>query len=280
MSELMYRAQLRAARDIMRVTRRPFRALLNPFETPRDQRPALIHCCYHKVGTVWFGRILRHVAAHFGLSFVSATRLTTIRAYESGTVRPDVLLDLGSHVDISLLDRYRASHMVRDPRDLIVSAYFYHKWTEEKWANVPDPQYEGMSYKAWLNRMPKDEGLMLEMEKSKFWIEHMADWAFGNPCVFEIKYEELIADEERIFHSLFRHYGFTENAARKACGIARRYSFNEFKKKRQPGEVSHLRSGLTQEWRSHFTDDHIARFKSLYPGIVSKLGYESNEEWR
>ena len=33
--------------------------------------------------------------------------------------------------------------MIRDPRDVIVSGYFYHQWTDEPWANEPRPELGG-----------------------------------------------------------------------------------------------------------------------------------------
>lgn len=277
MSEFLYRAKLRGIREINKFTRRPLRALLNPFNA--NPHAPIIHRCYHKVGTVWFGRILRHIAAEFGLQFASTIRGETIKAYEARVIRPDILLDLGSHINLEKLPLYRGSHMVRDPRDLIVSAYFYHKWTNEKWANVPKAEYDGATYKEHLNRLPKDEGILLEIHKSKYWVQHMAEWSFSDPCIMELRYEDLLLDEDAYFPALFKHYGLSDRATDKCVRIAKLYSFENFKRKQKKGAISHLRSGRAQEWQDHFNADHVSLFKSMHPGVVPKLGYAPNDNW-
>lgn len=277
MSDLLYRGVLRANRDFKALTRRPFSRWLSPFSNPND-RPLIIHSCYHKVGTVWFGRILRDVAAEFGLSFQSGYSYDAIQRYENEK-DSDVFLDLGSHVDLSLLHPYRGSHMIRDPRDLVVSAYFYHKWTHETWANLPLAEYKGMTYKRYLNSISKKDGLSLEIRRSEFWIRHMADWDFTNPRTLEIRYEDIMSDEESIFRRLFAHYTFSPHAVDRSCAIARRYGFKALRARGGSGEKSHLRSGRAGEWREHFEDDHVALFKRMYPGVLVRLGYEKADDW-
>jgi hypothetical protein len=62
--------------------------------------------------------------------------------------------------------------------------------------------------------------------------------------------------------------------------IIRANSFGAKAAGRAPGEVdvtSHYRSGTPGDWRTHFTDEHIARFKVAYPTLLAHLGYD--EDW-
>ena len=43
--------------------------------------------------------------------------------------------------------------------------------------------------------------------------------------------------------------------------------------------TSHFRKGRPGDWINHFTDDHKALFKELYPEILIGLGYESSNYW-
>ena len=42
---------------------------------------------------------------------------------------------------------------------------------------------------------------------------------------------------------------------------------------------SHFRKGAPGDWINHFSADHKALFKSLYPDLVVKLGYEASDDW-
>lgn len=269
----MSRVFNRAVVELKRVTRRPFTATLSPFRD--DARPLIIHCCYHKVGTVWFLRILREAAAHFGMSFDTGSDYRSIVNFEQAR-GSDVFLDLGSHVRLDKLGPYVGSHMIRDPRDMIVSAYFYHLWTSEPWANLPMAEHRGMSYREYLNSLDREHGILAEMRRMSFWISHMAAWDYNNPCMFEIRYEDIMRDEPAVFRAMFTHYGFSSEAIEKSCEIAAKYTFTRMARK---GAQTHLRSGKIGEWEEHFTSEHRQLFKSLYPGAVVQLGYESSDDW-
>lgn len=278
MKDLLYRAALRAGTEFKFRTRRPFARALSPFSN-RDDAPLIVHCCYHKVGTVWFGRVLREIAAEYGMRLGSGANYDLIREFET-EANSDIFMDFGSHVDLAVLPRrWKASHMIRDPRDLVVSGYFYHRWTTEDWANLPRAEFRGMSYRQYLNSIPKSEGLMAEIRRNSFWIPHMAGWKFKGPDVFEIRYEDIIQGEEPIFRAMFRHFEFRDVAIERAIAISRKYSFATLKAKGGAGEKSHLRSGRISEWREHFEPAHITLFKDLYPGALARLGYESGDEW-
>lgn len=278
MSALVYRAYLRAGTEFKSLTRKSFRGWLSPF-VDREHRPLLLHACYHKVGTVWFGRILREVAAEFGMSFRSGDNYDVIHRFETQG-DADVFFDSGSHIDCATLPfRYKASHMIRDPRDIVVSGYFYHRWTDEQWANLPRAEYRGRTYRQYLNSVPKEEGIAAEIRRNSFWIPHMCRWDYTNSNVFEIRYEDIVQNEGLVFRRLFQHYEFRDECVDTALAIVRKYSFANMRAKGDAGEATHLRSGQAGEWRQHFSEQHIALFKGLYPGSLAKLGYEKDDTW-
>jgi len=279
MGGLSQKIKRRANVELKKIFRRPFRRFINPFES-RESSPAIIHCCYHKVGTLWFGRILRDISAEFGLSFKIGYNYQKIRKFELYS-DADIFLDLGSHVKLDQLPNYIGSHMIRDPRDIIISGYFYHLWTRESWANFPMVEYGGMSYKEYLNSLSQDEGLLEEIKRVWYWIPHMVNWDYNNPRIFEIKYEDIISNEETIFRQMFEHYGFKKRAVDRCCLIAEKYSFNNFKigKTVQTRSSNHLRSGKAGDWKYIFNEQHKKLFKKMYPGAVVALGYEKNDNW-
>eukprot|EP00976_Prorocentrum_cordatum_P026822 545059-Prorocentrum_minimum.AAC.1 len=57
-----------------------------------------------------------------------------------------------------------AVNMVRDPVEVVVSGYLYHKNgpEDEWWLRRPDPQFGGVSYLDYLNHRTTEEGLLAE----------------------------------------------------------------------------------------------------------------------
>jgi len=107
------------------------------------------------------------------------------------------------------------------------------------------------------------------------------NWDYTNKGFFEIKYETIMGNEEKIFRQLFRHYGFNHEAIERSVEIAKQFSFKN-RTGRNTGEVnkkSHLRSGKLQQWKDEFNEDHTVQFKKLHGEDLVKLGYEKNLNW-
>ncbi len=235
----------------------------------------LVHCCHHRSGTVWFTRVLSTVARRYGLHFQAGRQ-------EALTPSTEIFLQDHSRIDRSALPSYRGSHMIRDPRDMVVSGYHYHLWTEEEWAHEPREQYDGKSFREALNDVGEKRGMILEMERfCREDLQDMLRWDYDDPAFLELKYEDVIADEASHFEALFEHYGFHEEAVEAGLEVAAYYSFQN-ESGRSFGEVeeqSHLRSGRTSQWEEHFDEELKARFKELAGDAVVQLGYEEDNEW-
>lgn len=248
--------------------------LRTPFDN-NHQKKLIVHCCYHKVGTAWFIRVLRAIARHYGLQFQ--------RCIQSDLKRDtDIFMEYMSRIEIGKLPNYVGSHMIRDPRDMIISAYFYHLWTQEEWAHIPRQNLNNLTYQQHLNSLNQEEGLLAEMQGTSYEvITEMAGWNYHDPNFFEFKYEDIMRDEQAVFYQIFKHYQFNEDAINTCLNIAEKFSFNN-KTKRRKGTVdakSHLRSGKTGEWQELFNKDHKQKFKELFGDLLIRLGYETNNDW-
>jgi len=248
--------------------------LRSPFAKPH-QKKMIVHCCYHKVGTAWFIRVLRTISRYYGLQFQCCDQDYLKR-------ETDVFMEYMSRVNINKLPEYVGSHMIRDPRDIIISAYYYHLWTKEEWAHIPRKSLNNLTYQAHLNSLNQEEGLLAEMEgTSKEIIEEMSQWNYKNPNFIEIKYEDIIKNEEAIFYKIFNHYEFSQEAIDNCLNIADKYSFKN-KVRTNNGvtiQKSHLRSGRTEEWKEIYNIHHKNRFKELFGDVLIKLGYEVDNNW-
>ncbi len=250
------------------------RRLTTPFASLQN-RPLIIHCCHHKVGTVWFRNILSGVAREYGLAFQKCSQQQ---------LRPDtaVWLQDHSHVDLSQLPSYRGTHIIRDPRDMIVSGYFYHLRTKESWVHIPRTEYHNMSYQQYLASLSQEKGITAEIARSaKTVFRDMMSWDYDNPSFLEITYENLITHEKKMFAAIFNHYGFTDDAIEAAVHIAEKYSLKNMVRKASagPDSPSHIRSGRPGEWKKYFTGEHKKYFKDLLGDMVVTLGYETDNNW-
>jgi hypothetical protein len=171
---------------------------------------------------------------------------------------------------------FRGTHMVRDPRDVVVSGFHYHQWSTEEWLHVPRPELSGRTYQEQLNALPPEEALALEIRRSAgSSIREMGEWDYHQPEFLELRYEDVFGREREAFEKVFRHYGFRPDAAATAAEIADRFSFRQISE-RQAGEVggrNHLRSGKPGGWQELFTPEHRRLFDELAGDVVERLGY-------
>jgi hypothetical protein len=252
-----------ARQQLRRRTRDPFR--------PELGRALLVHCSHHKVGTVWFNRILGAVAKNYGLNFEFVARNTP-------AATTDVFHFSNSQFDREVLGGrpFRGSHIVRDPRDIAVSGYHYHLRTEEPWALKPSQRWGGSSYQEYLRSLNAHDGLLAEIARcSNAEWRAMSMWDYHQPEFLELRYEDLLGNESAALEQLFRHYGFRDRDCRTSVEIASEFSLDVMRSRQD----SHVRSGHPGEWRQAFEREHIARFKELTGDLIVRLGYESSTDW-
>lgn len=245
----------------------------------------IVHGARHKMGTVWMATTLRDVCAEFGLSFAQAP--------QHGEAPPvpadaDVYFDSHSRFDLDALPDFRGSHMVRDLRDVVVSGYHYHLWTEEPWANRPlnsgqwerfghpQPDHD-MTYVELLNSLPKDEGIHVEIRRLTFECELLRGWDFDDPRFTELHFEDMMTDGERLFGELFRWYGFDQRLADRAAEIAMRRHVSKIQA--SAADVPHIRSGRSGQWIDEFTDAHKEAAKAAFGDLLVRMGYAESLDW-
>ena len=236
----------------------------SPFPDPTATHDLIVHCCHHKVGTVWFHNVLSAVARDFGLRLY--------RGDQGGLpAEADIFFQDHSRIDRASLRRARGSHIVRDPRDVVVSAYFHHLRTEEPWVLSPSARYEGRSYQEHLRALDREAGITCEIERcAATVIRDMVEWEHAGNGFLELRYEDLLTDEEAGFRKLFCHYGFSPTAVERSTAIALRFSHT-----RMRGRTKHIRSGRPGEWREHLSEAHLAQLERLTGDAIGRLGYRA-----
>jgi hypothetical protein len=235
----------------------------------------IAHFSHHKVVTKYVLAVLKDVAAEFGLKLQNCKQ-------EQLRPNTDIFFSENSWVDLCKLPPYVGSHIIRDPRDIIVSGYFYHQWTKEAWCNTPWKHLGGLTYKQFISQMSKEDGIACEMQRiGGKTVETIAAWDYHNPNILEIHYEDLFANPDPVFASMFRHYGFSEEKVSRAVTLSDAHRF-EKATQRKPGEENrthHARKGLPGDWQNHFSDNHKRLFKEKFGDLVVRLGYEKDNNW-
>ncbi len=235
----------------------------------------IVHGGYHKVMTVYFHKSFMEIADALGLKY----QMCKQHEMDPDT---DIFFEHHSRIDFSQLREYVGSHISRDPRDVVVSGYFYHLWCKEDWCHDKS-KFNGMSYQEKLNALPKEDGIIFEIERgSRTTLRSMSEWDYDNDRILEIRYEDLVSPQyEDTIRAMFTHYGFTGSDLEKCVAVMKGHSLMS-QPDRKPGEEkarSHLRKGLPGDWKNHFTDRHKQVMKEKWGDLLVRLGYEPDHNW-
>jgi hypothetical protein len=229
---------------------------------------------HHKTGTVWLRTIFWRICKQHSLKlFAGEPGQATGLDY-------DIFFQQHSRFDLQAFDSpVRGVHLIRDPRDVVISGCFYHQRSAEAWLHVPRTHLGGETYQqAILRRATVEDRILFEMEHTgRETIEEMIGWNYSMPSFYELKYEDIINDADLMqFHRVFSFLGFPGRLIPGLLSIAQGASLSS-----QPRNTSdHIRSGLAAQWKQYFTPRLKSRFIELFGTALIHLGYERDHDWR
>jgi hypothetical protein len=212
---------------------------------------------------------------------------------------------------VSKPGKMRGFHVIRDPRDLVVSGYFWHQSGSKTLSQPPNPWRADR-----MNRLRQaetvEDGLLLEIEFSACYLEALAGWDYQQQNVLEMKYEQMILDPFSFFSAALEYVGLRIIDRPGKMGYFLRlnriayqhlhrsmirlhilpgptlqqiladHAFERKAGGRQRGEAlsdHKYRKGIAGDWRNHFTPRVTSVFKERYAPLLVKLGYEHDERW-
>jgi hypothetical protein len=280
--------------------------------------PLLAYFGHHKCGTRWLYSIVRHVCAETGLRAVevhnAAALATDLGAFARAERAGFVAYTNAEWARVATLGAFRGFHVIRDPRDVVVSAYFSHRYSH------PTREFPGLEeHRAALERLSEEEGLLAEIRYSAWTLGCMAGWPYSHPDVLELRMEDLVANPYARLLEAFRFLGLVDEApfgvssrlrhvlaaagralsartsgripplfplarvpAERLLGVVLENDFTRKSGGRKPGQEdvrSHYRKGVPGDWRNHFRPAHVVAFKEAYGELLVSLGYEKDLDW-
>ena len=260
------------------------------------KRPQMLVFSYHKSGTTLFDRVMRSLAEPFGLR----VHVQYGMAYAIDPA-PDVVLLPHALLGFQLARPLRGVRIIRDPRDIWVSAYLYHCRTNEAWCVNTDfdprppityprvdfsmqqrperwkrgwlARLNGRSYQQNLRERDQAAGLAFELDGyTGCTLAAMRDWR-TLPNVLDVKLEDIARDYDATMGSVFRHLGFTPAECEGAVRLAAAEDIN-----RMDGTAlaanPHIHSRTLSKWRTVLSQAQVRAFEQRYGDLLLSLGYE------
>ena len=240
---------------------------------------------HHKCGTSWMAEMLVDVCRQLGLKGAYVHNYDSL--VEEFLKKPYIRFLFHVNADFEHLKHlppFRGFHMVRDPRDLVVSGYFSHLYTHplQDWL---------VNHRLELQKRDKDKGLLFEIESdiTRLIMNHIRTWNYKQNNVMEIRMEKMTAKPEQTMVSVFEFLGILNNpkevlkfTTNDLFPIVEKHNFLKKSGGREPGKVditSHYRSGAPGDWKSHFKDFHKQAFKKHFQDVLELLNYEEDDSW-
>lgn len=243
----------------------------------------VVHCSYHKCLTVYYQRIMRR------LKFALGGRPRFYRHFDSrleefqGAQARFRVASVNNHALVvdELHPDTVVSRFVRDPRDLIVSGYHYHRrgaeaWTEARRPTEADfrvvngvvpPDIGSSSFAEHLADVDRDQGMAAELTFRGEHFRSMLDWQPDDERVRTWRYEDVIDHEGDVFDEVFRFYGLRSFQRDVGLRLVRRFAAS-----RRNG-TTHVRDPRPGQWRTELPPVVHRRFLDQFGQILERYGY-------
>ena len=241
---------------------------------------------HHRCASSWWRGVLCHLPAslvlHGGLNWYgdppTRREVADLKGYAvvpGGNARWETL----AHLDALYGRAWRSIHVYRDPRDLLVSAYYSHRYSHPE-ELLPELE----RYRPRLHTVSVEDGLLLDLEfyLTKLAIETILDWP-DHPRVLPIPYEQMFRSESSVRAWTALALRWLQIEAPDVEGYLQTHTFDQLAQGRVRGREdshSHYHRGTPGAWREAFTPRVAEIFSARYGVQLAALGYEEEEGQR
>lgn len=267
-----------------------------------------VFLAHHKAGSSWLHRLFWNLFADSGILYRVYDRIGSKEKQEIELILKESSgealafgISNSRPVDLELFRDFVGVHVVRDPRDLIVSGYYSHRDSH--------PLFPGLAEeRAKLLSLSRDEGLYILMEglMSKTF-ESLYQWPRNEPKgLTRIRFEDLIADYQILKKALNEmgilggkktfltwprrlwNQAILRQGSRRWLWSERLASGSSFdhhlcrlknsrRRRQRRGQEKgrgHHRPRNKETWGEVLSEGHHEALQRLYPGLNKKLGYD------
>lgn len=236
---------------------------------------------HHKTGTVWMGRLFQSIAKRLDYPF---RRLKDHEPVDSTALRAGHSLAFlfQDHArfdpDLALSAEDRGWHLIRDPRDVLISGANYHGWSHEPWLHQPREKFEGRSYQQQIRPLSFEDAVRFEMDRSTGQaVRDMLSFDRRQGSIRDIAFEDLRLDHQGdMAIGLFRELGFDDHALAICLECYREEHVGAI------GDDSlalrqHIQSADCAQWRYLFTAELLDDLERKLPRACERLGYPPSD---
>ncbi|WP_254952603.1 hypothetical protein [Cyanobium sp. Cruz-8H5] len=173
---------------------------------------------------------------------------------------------------------YRGLHLIRDPRDVLISGAHYHGRSGEAWLHVRQARLLGRSYQQAIRGCRSlADAIAFEMRhEGGRTIREMLSWTYSNPLILEVKYEAIAGGEGmKCMADIFSFLGYSQDALPELLAIVRGVSIF----RGGADCLGHVRDGRAKQWAQVFDERLKALFIGCFDDALIRLGYEVNHDW-
>ncbi len=183
-------------------------------------------------------------------------------------------------------DKARMIHLIRHPKDLIISGYHYHKKGSETWNTMSMPKrkfyrflleldhvlsdqekkllHPEVTYQELLQGLPFEKGMMAEM----VWLKYIKSFNpltyYQSPLLPTYRFEEIMEDPVEGVRKICQHWQLSEKETAYYCDRAAHYN-------RNPSYP--IRNSAAYQYKEIYTKELNRFFKQQFNELVTRLDY-------
>lgn len=236
---------------------------------------------HHKTGTHWMRNVFRQFAKSVRAPFIDLSYTDKLDATEKfhrheAARKRVVVFHEHSQFPAFVHDPsgagFRGVRIVRDPRDVLVSAVNYHRKTDAGWVLKPQKRHGGVSLQSKLAALPDDEARYLyEIENViEPTLQRMRDFDHGEVFA-DVAYEDLVTDRDLTLTD--RMFGWLGLEPADAEPAARAMWDNSLFGALRPEGNDHISHGGAKQFEDRMSEAVLDRFRSRYADVIEVLGY-------
>lgn len=243
---------------------------------------------HHKTGTVWLRRVLHEIKRDQDIPLMQCHSAERIK--KAAQTGPQIIVNWESSFpdELRALPHARFIHMIRDPRDVLLSGMRYHRkapLSRERFLNETHDHLGGLNYQEHLNALPTDmDRWLFEMHgKHADTVAEMLAWDYDGFNTFDIKYEDLIMDLDCSFFRAmltdFQIEGLDIDRAVQSYWMHSLFGGVAEAKKLGPQHALHISSGSVRQWKTQMPRALAQEYVKHYGQALITLGYEEDDDW-